>query len=72
MAKSKKPPRAPKPKVMPPADQKEQSERFLAAVQDLVDAGELNPTDAEERFEGAMRKLAPDNVSYAKKAPSND
>ncbi len=29
----------------------EQLERFRKAVQDLIDAGELNPTEADERFE---------------------
>ena len=57
MAKSKKAPMPPKPKVLPPADQKEQSERFLAAVQKLVDAGELNPTEAEVAFELATSRL---------------
>lgn len=31
--------------------QAEQSERFKKAVRDLVDAGELNPTEADEAFE---------------------
>ena len=34
-----------------------QSERFRKTVQELVDAGELNPTEADERFETVMRKL---------------
>jgi hypothetical protein len=29
----------------------EQSERFRKEVQRLIDAGELNPTEADERFE---------------------
>ncbi len=37
--------------------QREQSKRFLEKVQELVDAGELSPTEAEERFERAMDKL---------------
>lgn len=37
--------------------QKEQSARFEKAVQDMIDAGELNPTEAEERFERAMEKI---------------
>jgi polyhydroxyalkanoate synthesis regulator phasin len=36
----------------------EQYERFLKTVQDMVDAGELNPTDAEKRFEAAMEQVA--------------
>lgn len=31
--------------------QAEQSERFRKTVQDLVDAGELNPIEADEKFE---------------------
>jgi polyhydroxyalkanoate synthesis regulator phasin len=38
--------------------QAEQSRRFEKAVQDLIDAGELSPTEAEERFEKAMNKIA--------------
>ena len=34
--------------------QAEQSERFRKFVQELVDAGELNPTEADERFERVM------------------
>ncbi len=36
----------------------EQYERFLKTVQDMVDAGELNPTEAEERFERAFLQIA--------------
>jgi polyhydroxyalkanoate synthesis regulator phasin len=35
-----------------------QFERFRKTVQDMVDAGELNPTEAEERFERAMDRIA--------------
>jgi polyhydroxyalkanoate synthesis regulator phasin len=38
--------------------QAEQSERFHKAVQELVDAGELSPTEAEERFERAVSFLS--------------
>ncbi len=31
--------------------QKEQSARFKKAVREMVDAGELNPTDADAAFE---------------------
>ena len=37
--------------------QAEQSKRFRNAVQELVDAGELNHTEAGERFERAMRHI---------------
>lgn len=31
--------------------QEEQSERFRKLVQDMVDAGELNPTEADRQFD---------------------
>lgn len=31
--------------------QEEQSERFKKAVQDMIDAGELSPTEADKAFE---------------------
>lgn len=37
----------------------EQSERFRRAVQDLIDAGELNPIEADDRFEQLMSKVVP-------------
>ena len=37
----------------------EQASRFEKSVQDLIDAGELNPIEAEERFERAMARLTP-------------
>ena len=46
------------PKKKNELSQKEQSKRFLDAVQELVDAGELNPTEADERFERAMEQIA--------------
>lgn len=36
----------------------EQVERFRKTVQDMVDAGELNPTEADEKFERVMEKIA--------------
>lgn len=38
--------------------QKEQSARFEKAVQDMIDAGELNPTEADEKFERAILSIA--------------
>lgn len=38
--------------------QAEQSERFKKAVRDLIDAGELNPTDADETIEALLAKGA--------------
>jgi polyhydroxyalkanoate synthesis regulator phasin len=37
--------------------QKEQSERFQKLVQDMVDAGELNPTETDENFSRVMDKI---------------
>ena len=45
------------PKKKSELSQAEQSKRFRDAVQELVDAGELSPTEADERFERAMRKI---------------
>lgn len=39
--------------------QEAQSERFREAVRAAIDAGELNPTEADERFERLMEKAAP-------------
>lgn len=36
----------------------DQAKRFEAEVQRLIDAGELNPTEADERFERAVRELS--------------
>ena len=37
----------------------EQFKRFQKAVKDLEDAGELNPIEADERFERAVEKILP-------------
>ena len=37
--------------------QQQQSERFNKTVRDLVDAGELNPIDADTAFEKLMGKV---------------
>ena len=37
--------------------QKEQSARFEAEVQKMIDAGELNPTEADGAFEKLMSRL---------------
>ncbi len=39
------------PQKKKPDTPKQQSQRFKRAVQELIDAGELSPTDAEERME---------------------
>ena len=44
-----------------PESQEEQSKRFLKTVQELVDAGELNPTEADNEFERLMGKVKPSN-----------
>jgi len=38
---------------------KEQGERFEKAIRDLIAAGELNPTEAAERFEKLTRRVLP-------------
>jgi hypothetical protein len=46
------------PKKKEPLSQSEQSKRFREEVQRLIDAGELSPTEAEERFEEVMRRIS--------------
>jgi len=41
----------------------DQLARFKAEVQRLVAAGELNPTEADERFEEAVRRIIPPHDS---------
>lgn len=50
------------PKKQKQESQQEQSERFRKVVQELIDAGELNPTEAEERFEQALRNAGPERT----------
>ena len=45
------------PKKKQKLTQKEQSERFKKAVQDMIDAGELNPTEADEAFERLIKNV---------------
>ena len=47
------------PKKKAELSQAEQSERFREAVRIAIDAGELNPTEADERFERTLAKAAP-------------
>ena len=41
--------------------QEEQSARFIADAQKLVDAGELNLTEADERFDKLIGRIAVSN-----------
>ena len=45
------------PKKKNTESQAKQSERFRAEVARLIEAGELNPTDAEERFERLLGEI---------------
>ena len=45
------------PKKLRQESQKEQSERFKREVQRLIDAGELNPTDADARLERLLGSI---------------
>jgi polyhydroxyalkanoate synthesis regulator phasin len=40
----------------------EQSERFREAVREMIDAGELNPTEADEAFDRLVRKAGSQGV----------
>ena len=46
------------PKKMRTESAGEQSERFRAEIRRMIDAGELNPTEADERFERTVRAVA--------------
>ena len=39
-----------------PLSQAEQTQRFRLKVQELIDAGELNPTDAEAAVDRLLRR----------------
>lgn len=42
----------------PKKDQAEQSKKFLKTVQELIDAGELSPTEAEKQFDAALKAIS--------------
>jgi polyhydroxyalkanoate synthesis regulator phasin len=45
------------PKKKPGMTSEEQSEKFREKVRELIDAGELNPTEADAAFERLMGNL---------------
>lgn len=45
------------PKKKPGMTPEEQSRSFTEAVQEMIDAGELNPTEADAAFERMMTKV---------------
>lgn len=47
------------PKKAKPESQAEQSKRFKRDAQRLIDAGELNATDADAALDGLVRHQAP-------------
>jgi hypothetical protein len=46
------------PKKKQEANPEDQAKRFEAEVQRLIDAGELNPIEADERFERTLEQIA--------------
>lgn len=44
------------PKKKPGMSPEEQSESFRAKVRELIDAGELNPTEADDALDNLVRK----------------
>ena len=48
------------PKKKKPETQEEQSERFRAAVRQMIADGELNPTEADKRLDGLVRRARGD------------
>lgn len=53
----------PKKKPEPPGSEP-QSDRFRRAIRELEDAGELSPTEADEKFERMFRKIVPSKGSH--------
>jgi hypothetical protein len=51
------------PKKKPGMTPEEQSEAFREKVRDMIAAGDLNPTEADERFESLMRGIGPKTSS---------
>ena len=49
------------PKKLNPETQEEQSARFKREAQKLIDAGELNLTEADEKIEQLLRRSAKDH-----------
>jgi len=45
------------PKKKPGMTPTQQSESFRAKVRELIDAGELNPTDADAALDGLTKKV---------------
>lgn len=45
---------------------KEQAERFAKTVQDMIDAGELNPTEADKRMEEVLGRISVDATTTPK------
>ena len=46
------------PKKKNPESPEDQAKRFRAKVQELIDAGELSPTDAAEALDKLVRRAA--------------
>lgn len=44
-------------KKPPPESSKDQSERFMADAQNMINAGELNPIEADKALEAALRNF---------------
>lgn len=45
-----------------PMEDEEQSRRFLQTARELEAAGKLTPTEGDEAFERAMRKVLPERA----------
>lgn len=51
------------PKKKNQESQEEQSARFIRDAQKLIDAGEINPTEAEAAVDRFVRKASPNSPS---------
>lgn len=47
-----------------PENDPEQYKRFLAKVKELEDAGELNPIEANEKFDRSIKRILPIGNSH--------
>lgn len=57
------------PKKKNQESQADQSARFRAEVERLVAAGELSPTEADERFERVLKTAAPTRLRTRPESP---
>lgn len=60
------------PKKQKTETSEEQAARFRAEVERMIAAGELNPIEADARFDSLIRHTVPEKVSPPRRAAKND